>query len=132
MSETLFPRYSDVDNVLNKIMNKFGETFKNRSIEVTVSMPICTFRDELKTHYSNYEIFILKEGTKSKPTETGRGKKFLSICKNCKANQLCDGVWEKYIEIYGDSEFTPLKTTNTLMQNPKYPELLRRIDSNGD
>lgn len=132
MSKTLFPRYSEVDESLHNVMNKFGQTLKDRSIEVVASMPICTLRDELKTHYSNYEILILKEGSQLKPTQTGRGKEFLETCEDCKANQLCDGVWKKYIELYGDSEFIPLKTTKPLMRNPKYPELLMRSDSNED
>jgi len=29
-------------------------------------------------------------------------------CKKCRLNSLCDGVWENYVNIYGDQEFNPI------------------------
>ena len=37
-----------------------------------------------------------------------RNKIKLKKCQECKFNGICSGVWQKYIEVFGDQEITPI------------------------
>ena len=62
--------------------------------------------NKIKKYYANYELMAQKNKKQIKEIPLRRGKRFVHICDKCLVKEKCDGVWEKYIELYGDQEFS--------------------------
>jgi len=109
VAHILAPKYSDVEKTFYRAIKKYETAIRRKGVEVTISLPLCILRDEIKKHYGNYELIVLCDGPAPKASELRRGRVFIEACKECSLQNLCDGVWENYIRLYGDSEFVAQK-----------------------
>ncbi len=79
-------------------------------------VPLCFFEDFLDRISEIQEVNTFKtqhigpdfinNDVESSRSEIGRTK--APQCKNCKLNSLCEGIWRKYVEEFGDKELTPI------------------------
>lgn len=105
MAETLMPRYSDVERSFRKAVEM--EAIKSRGVSLSLSLPPCTLGKGMGRYYGNYEILAFNNDGELRTGQVRRGKTFLEKCRKCALRPICDGVWDKYVELYGGSEFEP-------------------------
>lgn len=81
---------------------------------IVMNTPLCYmkgYEDEVVEEYNmkliapNMVIDDADENVKSEKVK-------LAECKGCRSTYRCNGVWKKYISIYGDGEFKRLKKDN--------------------
>jgi len=111
------PHYSEIQPYLKKaidLANSFG-------IEVTCyDIPFC-FLNGYEKHVSEINTYIkpyLKQEFPERISDRreniikelvlGRRKKSQK-CNDCRFYKVCLGVWQEYLELYGDKEFKPVK-----------------------
>ena len=103
MAKALFPKLGDVEKV-------FADSIDGLSHEVgfNISLPVCVMRKGLRRYCSRYTNYFIKDGKKFKNMPIWEGRTFINKCCDCAAKSFCVGVWPEYIELFGDSEFSPL------------------------
>jgi len=103
MAKALFPKLSNVERTFADIIDKFPH-----KLNVDISLPLCVMRKELRRYCSRYGNYFVKDGKQFEGIPVWEGRTFISKCEGCVAKGVCVGVWPEYIELFGDSEFTPL------------------------
>ncbi len=114
-AKILLPKYTDVE----KYFNKGIQNSKNLP-NCIISIPLCILRNSLKKYAGNYELIILNQKEIPNKEEIRRGKIFLKRCEKCIAKEECDGIWEKYLSIYGDEEIMPITDSSLLNERKLY------------
>jgi MoaA/NifB/PqqE/SkfB family radical SAM enzyme len=107
--EIIIPKMSQVHSHLLKSIN----SARGRVKEIwTYNMPFCLA--------AGYEDTIVEVGLSltqlrgpdfeaSIDENRFKFKTKLSFCKDCKFDNICQGVWKKYLKIFGDGELKPVK-----------------------
>ena len=113
-AETLLPRYSEVEKSFHEVMEAKGVELMRKGTEVSISIPACILRDKLKKYYSNYEEIVMEKNDVPRKQPVRRGRSFLPACGKCRARHVCDGIWKKYLELYGGEEIKPVTNTALL------------------
>jgi MoaA/NifB/PqqE/SkfB family radical SAM enzyme len=108
-SETLTPRYSEVDEAFSKAMELHADKIDSRGVKIAIGLPVCVLRKGLQKYFSNYERLSFDEEGKLVAAPLRRGRVFLEACNGCEAMDVCDGVWEEYVRIFGEGEFKAQK-----------------------
>lgn len=101
-ASALLPKYSEVVKYIE--MSNIRE---RKNLTVNFSLPFCVVPPELREFCSIYEVLMDANGRPIQ--DIRRGKIFLKKCEKCKLKNFCDGVWKKYVEIYGEEEFQPIE-----------------------
>jgi len=127
MNKKLIVRYYDLFNIIKKIISL---TDKLKIDLVFEGIPHCVFPDfsesfkfsgELRDYPTTVLSLTNYDGTENNNSEILRRefnwqKRKLSslkvkneFCQDCKLNNLCEGVWHTYIDLFGWQEFKPIK-----------------------
>lgn len=119
----MIPRYRDLVEPMRAMVRGFPEGF-----DVNIgNLPYCV-GPELSPwihHDGEKTLTIAVDGetTLSKPWDKylvkRRDKSKPSSCASCVMDARCNGVFEKYREMYGDEEFVPLSAERMLLADPE-------------
>lgn len=111
---TIIPTYTTLRPYLN---NALSWLMANTRIEIRLeNFPYCCVDDEsrssiwFQTTVNDREMFGCLPGRKKDDTyypiiERLLRKKKMASCSSCKYSQVCEGVYGKYIQTYGENEF---------------------------
>jgi MoaA/NifB/PqqE/SkfB family radical SAM enzyme len=103
----IVPRYKDVKPYLLKALNISAA----KVWTPVFNIPHCLmgrFAGKVVDFVQPGTLLIAKDFYFSIKENRRENKIKLANCKLCHYNKLCFGVWEKYINLYGDSEFKPV------------------------
>ena len=114
--DLVVPPYSQLMPYLNKA---FEVLESQRDTEIwTETVPLCLLGPKRLKYSTEYTIlrevrsisYQLDEGLRDWTRDRWNEEKAKSPrCKLCKYNNVCEGVWEEYIEHFGDQELIPVK-----------------------
>lgn len=114
--EKIVPRYKEAVPYIKKgidIVVKAG-------VKVMVeAVPYCFMKGYEKYLSEQYIPFTSVVDNEIELADYGfyrktKGKAKGSQCKECKYDRICEGSWREYPEIFGWSEFKPVKTSNKI------------------
>ena len=84
---------------------------------MTEAIPYCLMRgyenyiaEEIMPETRIYDANFVVEDYGKYRRDSGKGKIKREECKNCKYNNICEGPWREYIDIYGWEEFKPISS----------------------
>ena len=111
----LMPRFSEIRRYIIKTI----EVANSFSVKITFSeMPLCYLKGYEKYSFElNYFFSGIEKKEIISPTgekmEFKKGMQKLKAkplkCKSCKYFYICEGPWQEYLRLYGDSEFKPIR-----------------------
>ena len=87
---------------------------KNNIFVMVEAVPFCLMEGYEKHISENYIPETVIRGVDFQNTDDYKnqrmssGKKKFPQCKNCKYDQICEGVWKEYPEKFGEKEFIPV------------------------
>jgi MoaA/NifB/PqqE/SkfB family radical SAM enzyme len=83
---------------------------------MTEAIPYCLMKgyedcvaEEFMPETRIYDSDFVVEDYGKYRRESGKGKIKREKCKECKYNNICEGPWKEYIDIFGWDEFKPVK-----------------------
>lgn len=118
----MIPRYSDLVAPLTRMAQGFPEDF-----DVNIgNLPYCVAPElaPITHHDGEKTMTIAVDGEKklSKPWDKylvkRRDKSKPESCRTCVLDARCNGIFDKYREIHGTSEFTPVTAARLLEADP--------------
>jgi len=92
----IIPKISEVQPYLFKALDLCNQKKINAIIPSRCGIPLCFLKG-----YENHSD-ELRESSRWKNYQD---KTFLEPCNECKHRERCSGIWERYIQLYGKSEF---------------------------
>ncbi len=113
--ETLMPRISEAAPYIRELLD-IGRADNCLHWHIRY-VPLCYFPDHLnqiselmevqtfKTEHiaQDFKNFDASEGRKNNGRTKAEG------CKDCKLNNICEGIWKGYVAKYGDDELIPIR-----------------------
>jgi MoaA/NifB/PqqE/SkfB family radical SAM enzyme len=94
----LLPNYLFISPYIKKFVSYIKDNSQIRVINPYCGLPMC-IADWYLDLAKNVEYIENKENYKA-----DKNKIYLSICKQCKYKNLCNGVWREYVDIFGEKE----------------------------
>ncbi len=114
LQRTIIPKYSDSMPPFIEFLNGLDK-LKNINFYLLMDFPLCFIKNHLK-HVNEFRIPNLKIITPNKEfnsdnyNEKRQNCKFKpESCKECDLDNLCEGIWPIYNQLYGTSELIPVK-----------------------
>jgi MoaA/NifB/PqqE/SkfB family radical SAM enzyme len=119
----MIPRYSDMVGPLQRMVAGFAEGF-----DINIgNLPYCVAPHLARYvhHDGEHTLTITVDGDKtlSRPFDKylvkRRDKMKPESCRNCVFDGRCNGIFEKYRDLYGLSEFVPITPERLLLADPE-------------
>lgn len=104
----ILPRYSDLAEPLRRMVRGFPE-----SLDVRIgNLPLCIAPDLAAfVHHGGEETWVVgEEPAFDKHQNKAGAKTKLSQCDACALGSRCGGVYQGYLDVYGDAEIVPIPT----------------------
>lgn len=102
------PSFTALMPLLNKTVAFLKEVGRPFYLE---GFPLCVLRslksNTTEPYYPFNEIVTSSRKVLIYHKERQRSKKKLRFCLRCKEKELCEGVWRRYIQYHGTTEFKP-------------------------
>jgi len=106
------PKYSEVMNNIYKTIEYCKENMMNVKFE---AIPLClmkgyeTMVGDVKRHQEKRRLKFLSSEEMDWNVVRKKIKSKFEQCRECKYDDICEGVWEEYPDKYGSEEFIPVK-----------------------
>jgi len=105
--KALVPKYTDAQPYLLEALNLSAKKIWTPVFNV----PHCLmnqFTGRVVDFIQPGTLLIAKDFYFSIKKNRRKNKDKLSRCRQCKYDKICFGIWQKYLNLYGDSEFKPV------------------------